>query len=317
LRGNERVRLAAALFMMAAMPARAGTIPGTNCPAFPLDSYWHADVSQLPKHPRSNAWMAHMSTDRNLHPDFGDSFGEQPVPYGIPITIVGGHHNKVTVKFQYASESDKGPYPLGADTKVEGGQYKTGDRHTVVVDKSTCTLYETWATTRKNGQWKAGSGAIWTLRSYRLRHINWTSADAAGLPILPLLLTYDEVKANTIDHAIRFTVETTDRRFLWPARHQAGDVNNANYPPMGARFHLKAGYAIAPSLRPDTKRVLRAMKKYGLVLADNGSPWYFQGTSDERWPNALLDELKDVPASAFEAVDASGLMMNGNSMRVK
>jgi len=305
----------AALFVT---PAAAGDLPGTTCPTFPADSWWHADVSTLPRHAKSAAWMRHMSPDVNLHPDFGPAFGDQPVPYGIPITIVDGSHAKVAVTFQYASQSDPGPYPLGDDTKVEGGQWKSGDRHTVVVDKDSCTLYETWATQKLNGgKWKAGSGAIWDLNSYRLRHAGWTSADAAGLPILPLLLTYDEVAARTIDHAIRFTTDTTDKSYTWPARHQAGSVNNDNYPPMGARFRLKRSYKIASSLRGDTKAVLRAMKTYGLVLADNGSPWYFQGTSDTRWHSGILDELKQVPASAFEAVDTSSLMIKGNSMKVK
>jgi hypothetical protein len=177
--------------------------------------------------------------------------------------------------------------------------------------------YETWATRKAAGnKWFAGSGATWDLNSNALRHIGWTPADAAGLPILPGLLRYEEVAARTIDHAIRFTTDVTDRRFLWPARHQAGSVNDQRYPPMGARFRLKKSYPIAASLRADTKAVLGAMKTYGLVLADNGSPWFFQGTADTRWPVALLDQLKQVPASAFEAVDTSSLMISPNSMQV-
>ncbi len=166
-------------------------------------------------------------------------------------------------------------------------------------------------------KWRAGSGATWSLTSNVLRPDGWTSADAAGLPILPGLLRYDEVAARKIDHAIRFTTDVTDRRYLWPARHQAGSVSNPSYPPMGARFRLKASYAINPALRGDTRAILRAFKTYGLVLADNGSPWYFQGTADTRWPPALLDELKQIPASAFEAVDTSSLMISPGSMRVK
>jgi hypothetical protein len=261
--------------------------------------------------------MAHMQPTRKLHPDFGPSYGTQPAPYGIPITIVDNTHAKVRVTFTYASESDQLRYPLGNDTKVEGGQYVSGDRHTVIVNKDTCRLYETWATSRVGSKWKAGSGATWYLTSNRLRPDTWTSADAAGLPILPGLVRYDEVLLGTIDHAIRFTTDVTDRRYLWPARHQAGSVTDPTYPPMGARFRLKASYVIDPSLRPGTKAILRAMKKYGLVLADNGSPWYFQGTADNRWPEALLDELKRIPASAFEAVDTSPLMISPDSMRVK
>ncbi len=294
----------------------ANLVPGTNCPVFPLDSWWHADVSKLPAHVRSAQWMAHMQPTRLLHPDFGPSFGAQTVPYGIPITVVGGNHKTVTVKFDYASESDKIPYPLGADTLVEGGQWVSGDRHTVIVNKATCRLYETFATRRTAGQWRAGSGATWLLASYALRPATWTSADAAGLPILPGLLRFDEVAARSIDHAIRFTTDITDQRFIWPARHQAGSVNNQSYPPMGARFRLKASYAISAGWRADTRAVLKAMKKYGLALADNGTPWFFQGTADTRWSNAMLDELKQVPASAFEAVDTSSLMISPNSMQI-
>ena len=315
LRRIATVVIAAAVLHVA--PAAGLELPGTSCPTFPTNSWWHADVSKLPVHSRSTQWMSHMSPGRRLHPDFGPSYGAQPAPYGIPITVVSGSHVKVPVQFEYASESDRVRYPLGADTKVEGGQWTSGDRHTVVVDRDTCRLYETWGTTRSGGKWSAGSGATWDLQSNALRTRGWTSADAAGLPILPGLLRYDEVAANAVDHAIRFTTDITDRRFLWPARHEAGSVNNQAYPPMGARFRLKAAYVISPLLRPDTRAVLRAMKKYGLVLADNGTPWYFQGTADTRWPEGLLRQLKQVPASAFEAVDTSVLMISPDSMQVR
>jgi hypothetical protein len=311
--------LALAILALAGQPASAaGLLPGTNCPVFPNNSWWHAKVSKLPVHARSAQWMSRMSPTRKLHPDFGPSYGEQPAPYGIPITIVAGTHAKVTVTFDYWRESDRVPYPLGADTLVEGGQWTSGDRHTIVVDRDTCKLYETWAT-RKSGNpvtWRAGSGATWSLYSNVLRPRTWTSADAAGLPVLPGLLRYDEVALGAVDHAIRFTTDVSDMRYLWPARHQAGGVNNVTYPPMGARFRMKATYPIAASLRADTKAVLVAMKVYGLVLADNGTPWFFQGTADTRWPEALLDQLKQVPASAFEAVDTSSLMISYDSMAV-
>lgn len=291
-------------------------VPGTKCTAFPADNVWHSDISGLPVHARSAAWLSTMSPRTRLHPDFGPSYGKQPVPYGIPITVVGGEHRKVKVGFAYADESDRVRYPLGKDTKVEGGQYRSGDRHTIVIDKAHCRLYETWATRKTPQGWKAGSGAVWDLRRNDLRPSGWTSADAAGLPILPGLLRYDEVKAGRVDHAIRFTTDVTDRRFVWPARHQAGSVNDQNYPPMGARFRLKAGFDIS-GLRADTRTVLKAMQTYGLILADNGSPWYFQGTADNRWPEGLLDELEDIPASAFEAVDASYLMVSQNSAKAR
>ena len=313
---KRRLLAALAVVPVLASPAfAAGTsrnLPGTACPAFPANNIWHADISKLPVHPSSKAWLSHMSLTRKLHPDFGPSYGAQPVPYGIPITYVAGTHAKVSVRFDYASESDRVGYPLGSDTKVEGGQWTSGDRHTVVVDKTYCRVYETWDTRRSGTAWLAGSGATWSLKSNALRPAGWTSADAAGLPILPGLLRYDEVAAGSVDHAIRFTTNITDRSYVWPARHQAGSVSDHSYPPMGARFRLKASFPIT-GYRADTQVVLRAMKKYGLILADNGSPWYFQGTSDTRWTSPMLDQLKAIPASAFEAVNESSLMVSSSS----
>ena len=258
-----------------------------------------------------------MSPGARLHPDFGPSYGAAPVDYGIPITVVGGTHAKVHVRFSYASESDQLRYPLGGDTKIEGGRSSDGDRHAIVVNKKTCRLYETFATRQaSNGKWHAGSGATWKLTGNKLRPQGWTSADAAGLPILPGLLRFGEVHRGNVDHAIRFTTDVTDRRHVWPARHDAGSVSDPSYPPMGARFRLKASFPIS-SYRADTQTVLRAMKRYGLVLADNGSPWFFQGARDSRWPSGLLDQLKRIPASAFVAVDTSSLEVSANSGRVR
>ena len=219
---------------------------------------------------------------------------------------------RVAVRFGYPAESDKVRYPLGTSTLIEGGSNATGDRHAIVVDKATCTLFETWDTHRYASGWYAGSGAVWSLTSDALRPAGWTSADAAGLPILPGLLRYDEVAAGHVDHAIRFTTNVTDRTYLWPARHQAGSVSDRSYPPMGARFRLKASYPIS-SFSAQAQVVLRAMKTYGLVLADNGSPWFFQGTSDTRWSSTLVSDLGAVPASAFEAVDTAPLMISTSS----
>jgi hypothetical protein len=296
--------------------APASALPGTGCPAFPADNVWHADVSKLPVHARSAAWVGSAGgATKRLHPDFGPS-GDPNVPYGIPFQVVPSSHAKVTVAFDYADESDPGPYPLGPDTPIEGGVGSGGDMHTVVVDTGTCRLYETWYTQHTASGWTAGSGATWDLRSNALRPAGWTSADAAGLPVLPGLLRLDEVQAGHVDHAVRFTVQRTDRSYLWPARHQAGAANDANLPPMGARFRLKASYSVA-GLRSDTQVVLNAMKTYGLLLADNGSDWYFQGDARDAWPTALLDQLKAVPASAFEAVDESSLMVSPDSAQVK
>jgi hypothetical protein len=286
-------------------------VAGTTCPTFPADNYWHADIRKLPVDPRSRAWMSHMSKGVDLHPDFGPSFGHGP-NYGIPITVVGKAHRRVKVHFQYASESDRVRYPLGSDTRIEGGRRSSGDRHAIVVDKDACRLYETFATRKRHGRWHAGSGAVWSLTSDQLRPNGWTSADAAGLPILPGLLRWNEVKHGDIDHAIRFTTDITSTHHLWPARHDAGDRRSWNYPPMGARFRLRASYH-PQGFGPRAMAVVRAMKKYGLVLADNGSPWYFQGEQNAHWPNSLIEQLKGIPARKFVAVDTSSLKVSNHS----
>lgn len=297
-------------------PARPTThearpVAGTTCTVFPSDNYWHADIRALPVAKRSAQWLSHMSTDRDLHPDFGPSFGDGP-NYGIPVTLVDGSHTKVHVSFTYADESDRVRYPLGDDTRIEGGRASDGDRHAVVVDRSTCKLYETYATSERRGRWSAGSGAVWSLTSDKLRPDGWTSADAAGLPILPGLLRWNEVKTGHVDHAIRFTTDLSSRHHLWPARHDAGSTESRAYPPMGARFRLKAGWRPAGFGR-EAKAVVRAMKTYGLVLADNGSPWYFQGEQNAHWPDAMIEQLKRIPASAFVAVDTSSLKVSNGS----
>jgi hypothetical protein len=284
-----------------------------GCPVFPDNNYWNATVTQLPVSPFSSVWMAHMTPDSNLHPDFGKSYGEQPVPYGIPLTLVDDTHPTVDVDFTYKKQSDNVPYPLGADTRIEGGRQSSGDKHALVLNTSTCRLYETWNTTEVGGTWYAGSGATWDLNSNRLRPVGWTSADAAGLPILPGLLRYDEVEVTgQVTHAIRFTTDLTQTTHIWPARHDAGSQSTPDYPPMGARFRLKAGFP-TDGYRADTVVVLEAMKTYGLVLADNGSPWFFQGSMDRRWPAGLLDELKTIPANAFEAVNTHQMKVHRNS----
>lgn len=248
---------------------------------------------------------------RNLHPDFGPSFGK-PQPYGIPFNVVGDSHPRRRVTFDYASESDPGPYPISSETVVEMGS----DRHALIIDRDRCVLYELFDLRRENGAWHAGSGAIFKLTSNKLRPRGWTSADAAGLPILPGLVRREEIRAGRIDHAIRVTAQRTARRFLWPARHQAGSTNSRDVPPMGARFRLKANYDIS-GFRRDTRIVLRAMKRYGLILADNGSDWYFGGTSEDGWSNAMLDELKTVPASRFVAVNTASLRIDPDSGRAR
>ncbi len=289
----------------------ARPVAGTHCPTFPADNWWHADVRKLPVDPRGRAWLSHMSPGVDLHPDFGPSFGVGP-NYGIPVTVVKHSHHRVRVHFDYASESDHVRYPLGRDTRIEGGRRADGDRHAIVVDRGACRLYETFATRERHGRWYAGSGAVWSLRSDRLRPNGWTSADAAGLPILPGLLRWNEVKHRDIDHAIRFTTDLTSTHHLWPARHDAGSTHSWKYPPMGARFRLRASYH-PRGFGPKAMAVVRAMKRYGLVLADNGSPWFFQGEQNGHWPDALIEQLKRIPARKFVAVDTSSLRVSNHS----
>jgi len=232
------------------------------------------------------------------------------------VTVVPAGTTRVPVRFGYADESDRVRYPLSRTTRIEGGWNAGGDRHAIVVDAGTCTLFETWNTRLTSRGWTAGSGAVWSLRSDSLRPAGWTSADAAGLPILPGLLRYDEVKAGKVDHAIRFTTDITSRGYLWPARHQAGATSDPRFPPMGARFRLRGSYSTRGYSRAAVV-VIAAMKRYGLVLADNGSPWFFQGTQDTRWPAGLIDELKRIPAGAFEAVDTSSLQVKRSSAAVR
>jgi hypothetical protein len=297
--------------------ADATIFPGTRCPVFPANNVWNTKITGLPVAHQSAQWVAAIDAGDpsiHLHPDFGPG-GGAATPYGIPFTIVTSRQPFVHVTFEYASESDPGAYPFGPSTPVEGGENATGDRHALMLDAKTCTLYELFdARYGKDGKSTAGSGAIWHLRSNRLRPAGWTSADAAGLPILPGLVTYAEVKSGHIDHAIRFTAPQTDDRYVWPARHEASNFDNQNLPPMGARFRLDASFSLPVSLCSRMcQTVVTAMKQYGLILADNGSSWYFQGASDPRWTYAFVDQLKQIPAAAFVAVDESSLMCSANS----
>ena len=259
---------------------------------FPADNVWHLDVSKLPVNRRSGAWMRSMHAKRMfLHPDFG------PPSYGIPYDVVDASHADVAVDITYAGESDPGPYPFGPDIHVEGGS----DRHAIMLDGGTCVLYELYAARWNGGDPKAGSGAVFDLASNALRPAGWTSADAAGLPIAAGLLRYDEVAAGDVDHAIRVTAACTHNVYIWPARHQAGTTDR-RCPPMGARFRLKASFD-GGGFSPAARVVIHAMKRYGLIVADNGSNWYFQGTVDPRWTYAFVDQLKRIPARAFVAVD--------------
>ncbi len=307
---------AAARTPAGAHPGAGGPVlPGTACPAFPADNVWNTPISGLPVDPRSSAWLARMGAGSTfLHPDYGPAGGGAR-PYGIPWQITAPRPAFAHVRFRYAGESDRGPYPFTARTPIEGGPDATGDRHALMVDPSTCVLYELYDARYHPGNTStAGSGAIWNLRSDRLRPAGWTSADAAGLPILPGLVDYDEVTSGQLDHAIRFTAETTGTRYLWPARHQAGSTSSPLAPPMGARFRLKAGFRLPESRCAEPcQTVITAMKTYGLILADNGSNWYFGGTADRRWTDTMVDQLKAIPAAAFQAVDERCLMVASRS----
>jgi hypothetical protein len=293
----------AAAGLAADLPVAAAAPPTTNCQVFPTDNIWNTDISTLPVHGQSAQWLASMaSSTTKLHPDFGGP------PYGFPFNVVDNTHPTVSVTFQYASESDPGPYPLGTDTSIEGGS----DHHALIINRDTCTLYELYGLSGSGSTWTAGSGAIFPLGSDALRHLGWTSADAAGLPIFPGLVRWDEVQAGAIKHAIRFTAQQSDQSFLWPARHQAGTAANPSLPPMGARFRLKSTYDIS-HFSAQAQVILLAMQHYGLILADNGSNWFFSGTEDAAWPGSLLSELKTIPASQFEAVDESSLIIDPNS----
>jgi len=278
---------------------------------FPADSFWHATVSGLPVHPSSSAWVASIGASSHVHADFGSGLWNGG-PIGIPWVAVGSGQPSVPISFDYADESDPGPYPIPSNAPIEGGAGSTGDRHVLVVDQGSCRLYETYDAHPGAGSWHAGSGAVWDLRSNALRPATWTSADAAGLAILPGLVRYDEVAAGHIDHPIRFTAPRSQQAFIWPARHQAGSSTNPALPPMGAWFRLRSDYDTS-RLGPQARVIAEAMKSSGIILADNGSSWYISGAPDEHWHNDDLHTLDPIAGSDFVAVDTSGLAVDPGS----
>jgi len=282
------------------------------CPMTPADSFWHADVSGLPVLPQSGAWISSIGSTAGLKADFGSGLWDGG-PIGIPYTTVPGNQAKVPVSFDYDDESDPGPYPVPPDAPIEGGPSSTGDRHVLVVDRDACRLWELFSAYPQGGgsSWTAGSGATWSLNSNAMRPLGWTSGDAAGLPILPGLVRYDEVAAGEIDHVIRFTAPKTVNAFVWPASHKAGSGGSSD-PPMGAWFRLKASYDIS-HFSAQNQVILRALKKHGMVLADNGSPFFMSGAPDPGWNNSDLNALKAIPGSAFEAIDVSSLKLSNTS----
>ncbi|HEX3051285.1 MAG TPA: hypothetical protein VHP83_11565 [Aggregatilineaceae bacterium] len=283
-----------------------------NCTIYPADHIWNVRVDTLPLDPNSDAYIDTIGADESFHMDFGS--GEwDGAPIGIPFVVVDDSQPLVDVEFSWPEESDPGPYPIPADALIEGGPDSDGDRHVIVLDQDNCILYELYnAWPQPDGSWEADAGAIFPLDSYDLRPDTWTSADAAGLPILPGLVRYDEVASGRITHALRFTVPDTRRAYIWPARHYASSLTDDEYPPMGQRFRLKAGYDLS-GLSPDAQVIARAMQEYGIILADNGSPWYVSGAPDDRWDNDVLHELDVLTGADFEAVDVSALMLDPDS----
>ena len=302
-------RLPAALSVPAAAAAASGPVLA-GCPVFPADNFWNTPVNTLPLDGNSALYIQTIGSGDHFHADFGSGTWNG-YPIGIPYNLVDASQPKLSVIFDYASESDPGPYPIPANPKIEGDP-ANGDRHILILDMDGCLLYELFNARKSGGQWYAGSGAIFDLHSNLLRPETWTSADAAGLAILPGLVRYAEVAAGEIRHAVRFTVSQTQRKYIWPARHYASSLTGSQYPPMGLRLRLKAGYDIS-SYGPQSRVVLQAMKVYGIVLADNGSDWYISGTPDENWDNDDLHGLHSLPGSAFEVVDTSYLVVNPDS----
>ena len=303
---------------MKALPALllvllAGAAPAAprmaGCPVFPASNPWNLRVDRLPVAADSATIVASIGAQLPVHADFGSGLW-QGKPIGIPFDVVRRTTPRARVAFDYAGESDGGPYPIPRNVHVEGGS----DRHAILVGRDACRLYELYALRRSGGGWSAGSGAIWSLRSNRLRPAGWTSADAAGLPILAGLARYDEAARGAIRHALRFTAPRTRRAYVWPARHFASDSTDPRLPPMGLRLRLKASFDVRPFPR-QARIVLVALERYGMLLADNGSSWYVSGAPDPRWSNDQLHTLSRVHGSDFEVVDTRSLRNPTSAVR--
>jgi hypothetical protein len=281
-----------------------------SCPILPASNPLNLDISHAPVDPNSASYIAAIGASAHLHPDFGTNPG-----YGIPYAVVGPHQPQAPIRFTaYGAESNPGPYPVPGNAPVEGAG-EGGDRHVLVLQRGSCRLYELYDARRMPAGagppgWEAASGAVFNLRSNALRPDGWTSADAAGLPIFPLLVRYPEVRAGHIDHALRVTVARTQRGFIHPATHFASSSSDPTLPPMGLRLRLKASFSLA-TYRGEALVVLRALRRYGLIVADNGSSWYITGAPDPRWRDEDLDQLKRVPGSAFEAVRTGPILRRG------
>ncbi|MBV9670652.1 MAG: hypothetical protein JOZ43_06825 [Acidobacteriales bacterium] len=303
---QKKIFALAILASSAALTAQTAPLPKVgNCNVFPADNIWNTPVDSLPVSKLSATYLSHMSPTRGLHADF-DSIGD-----GIPYITAPGTP-KATVSFQYASQSDPGPYVIPDNSPIENGS----DAHVISIDTANCVLYELWSSQHTGSlKWQAGSGAVFDLKGDGLRPNGWTSADAAGLPVFPGLVRYSEVAAGQINHALRITFPQTQKAYVWPARHDASSITNAGYIPMGARVRLKASFNIA-AYPADVQVVLKALKKYGAFVADNGSAWYISGVPDSRWNDTNMHKLGTVLGSNFEVVDESSLMVVNNSARV-
>jgi class 3 adenylate cyclase len=271
-----------------------------ECPVFPPDNPWNQRVDDLPLHPDSDRLIASIGRNEDLHPDFGPEYRGDEI--GIVVNRVDEEVPLVDVAFRYAEESDEGPYPISNDTEIEDSR----DHHAIIVDETSCTLYELFGVSGSGSTWEADTGAIWDLTSNDLRPIGWTSADAAGLPIFPGLARYSEVEEGEITHALRFTAEATREAFIYPARHEASDSDAPDLPPMGLRVRLRADFPI-DDFPPQSRVILVALQRYGMMLADNGGNWFITGEPSEQWILEDLDALKDVTGADFEVVDSSSL----------
>ncbi len=296
--------------------------PGTpppqiaGCDIFPADNIWNTPIDTMPVHPNSATFINTIGANTEFHADFGSGLWNGG-PIGIPYIDVPSSQPDVPISFDVPDESEAGPYPIPPNAPIEGGASSNGDRHVLVLDRDNCTLYELFYAFPQSGgaSWTAYSGAVFDLNSHDLRPDGWTSADAAGLPILPGLIRYDEVAAGEINHAIRFTVPQTRNTYVWPARHKASSFIGSQYPPMGQYFRLKTDYDIS-SYSTEIQVILQAFKTYGIILADNGSSWYISGVPDDRWDNDMLHELDQLQGSDFEAVDVSSLIIDPDSGQV-
>ena len=308
----KRATLAAALtaglaaVLLTGSSAQALRLPAApHCRVFPVDNPWNQRVDTLPVSANSARLISWIGLDAPVHADFGSGKWDGG-PIGIPFDVVSRRTHRSHVSFDYAAESDRVRYPIPRHVHIEGGTHATGDRHAILVDKSSCRLYELYDLRHTRHGWTAGSGAMWSLRSNHLRPAGWTSADAAGLPIFPGLARWDEDKRGVIDHALRFTAPETRRAYVYPARHFASNSTDAALPPMGLRVRLKASVDVA-SFPRQARVVLTALQRYGMILADNGSPWYISGAPNPHWSNDALHTLGRLTGADFEVVDTSSL----------